>query len=156
MAKMINPNTINDMTLMNAKVQIRMNELLQKIGRGKRKVKVTLSKSTRSYLNKLTEEMKKQMKDYEKQRPNLFQFFNYLEKETAVTKANKKEKTKEITLSYEELDFLKFQIKETVKGIDNTRSKLKWYNFLKKGLYKTLRKQNEVTLEELGKTSVSR
>ena len=105
MAKMINPNTINDMTLMNAKVQIRMNELLQKIGRGKRKVKVTLSKSTRSYLNKLTEEMKKQMKDYEKQRPNLFQFFNYLEKETAVTKANKKEKTKEITLSYEELDF---------------------------------------------------
>ena len=25
MAKMVNPNTINDMTLMNAKVQIRMN-----------------------------------------------------------------------------------------------------------------------------------
>ncbi|MDO5089562.1 MAG: viral A-type inclusion protein [Leptotrichiaceae bacterium] len=153
MAKMVNPNTINDMTLVNAKAQAKMSQLVQKIGKGKRKTKVTLSKSTRSYLTKLIEEMKKQMKIYEKQLPNLFQFFNYLDKETKITKENKKEKTKEIALSYEELDFLKLQIRETIKGIDNMKSKLKWYNFLKKGLYKTLKKQNEMTLEELGRTT---
>ena len=153
MAKMVNPNTINDMTLVNVKAQAKMNQLVQKIGKGKRKIKVTLGKSTRSYLTKLSEEMKKQMKVYEKQLPNIFQFFGYLEKEIKITKENKKEKTKDVSLSFEELDFLKLQIRETIKGIDNMKTKLKWYNFLKKGLYKTLRKQNEMTLEELGKTT---
>ncbi len=153
MAKMVNPNTINDMTLVNVKAQAKMNQLVQKIGKGKRKIKVTLGKSTRSYLTKLIEEMKKQMRVYEKQLPNIFQFFGYLEKEIKITKENKKEKTKDVSLSFEELDFLKLQIRETIKGIDNMKTKLKWYNFLKKGLYKTLRKQNEMTLEELGKTT---
>ena len=153
MAKMVNPNTINDMTLVNVKAQAKMNQLVQKIGKGKRKIKVTLGKSTRSYLTKLIEEMKKQMKVYEKQLPNIFQFFGYLEKEIKITKENTKEKTKDVSLSFEELDFLKLQIRETIKGIDNMKTKLKWYNFLKKGLYKTLRKQNEMTLEELGKTT---
>ena len=153
MAKMVNPNTINDMTLVNVKAKAKMNQLVQKIGKGKRKIKVTLGKSTRSYLTKLIEEMKKQMKVYEKQLPNIFQFFGYLEKEIKITKENKKEKTKDVSLSFEELDFLKLQIIETIKGIDNMKTKLKWYNFLKKGLYKTLRKQNEMTLEELGKTT---
>ena len=150
---MVNPNTINDMTLVNVKAQAKMNQLVQKIGKGKRKIKVTLGKSTRSYFTKLIEEMKKQMKVYEKQLPNIFQFFGYLEKEIKITKENKKEKTKDVSLSFEELDFLKLQIRETIKGIDNMKTKLKWYNFLKKGLYKTLRKQNEMTLEELGKTT---
>ena len=156
MIKMVNQNTINDMTLVNAKSQAKMTQLIQKIGKGKRRVKVTLSKSTRSYLIKMLEEMKKQMAVYEKQLPNLFQFFNYLEKEARIVKQNKKQKTKDIVLSYEELDFLKIQIKETIKGIDNLKSSLKWYNLVKKGLYKTLKKQNEITLEELGKTSVNK
>ncbi|MBP6126531.1 MAG: viral A-type inclusion protein [Leptotrichiaceae bacterium] len=156
MVKMVNQNTINDMTLVNAKSQAKMTQLIQKIGKGKRRVKVTLSKSTRSYLIKMLEEMKKQMAVYEKQLPNLFQFFNYLEKEARIVKQNKKQKTKDIVLSYEELDFLKIQIKETIKGIDNLKSSLKWYNLVKKGLYKTLKKQNEITLEELGKTSVNK
>lgn len=156
MVKMVNQNTINDMTLVNAKSQAKMTQLIQKIGKGKRRVKVTLSKSTRSYLIKMLEEMKKQMAVYEKQLPNLLQFFNYLEKEARIVKQNKKQKTKDIVLSYEELDFLKIQIKETIKGIDNLKSSLKWYNLVKKGLYKTLKKQNEITLEELGKTSVNK
>lgn len=156
MVKMVGSNTVNDMTLVNAKSQAKMTELMQKIGKGKRRVKVTLSKSTRSYLTKMLEEMKKQMSIYEKQLPNLFQFFNYLEKEVRIVKQNKKQKTKDIILSYEELDFLKIQIKETIKGIDNLKSSLKWYNLIKKGLYKTLRKQNELILEELGKTSVNK
>ena len=156
MVKMVNQNTINDMTLVNAKSQAKMTQLIQKIGKGKRRVKVTLSKSTRSYLIKMLEEMKKQMAVYEKQLPNLFQFFNYLEKEARIVKQNKKQKTKDIVLSYEELDFLKLQINETIKEIANLKSSLKWYNLVKKGLYKTLKKQNEITLEELGKTSVNK
>ena len=39
MAKMVNPNTINDMTLVNVKAQAKMNQLVQKIGKGKRKIK---------------------------------------------------------------------------------------------------------------------
>lgn len=153
MAKMMNPNSISDMTLVNAKAQAKMSQLVQKIGKGKRRVKVNLSKSSRSYLAKMIEEMKKQMAIYEKQLPNLFQFFNYLEKETKITKENKKEKTKDILLSYEEIDFVKLQIRETIKGIDKLRGELKWYNIIKKGLYKTLKKQNELVLEELGKSS---
>ena len=156
MVKMVNPNTVNDMALVNAKAQAKMSQLVQKIGKGKRRVRVTLSKSTRSYLVKMLEEMKKQMAIYEKQLPNVFQFFNYLGKEIQITKENKKEKTKNVLLSYEELDFLKIQIKETIKGITNLSGSLKLYNFIKKGLYKTLKKQNELVLEELGKTSVNK
>ena len=118
MAKMVNPNSVNDMEIINAKAQAKMSQLVQKIGKGKRRVTVTFNKTTRSYVAKLIEEMKKQMIAYEKQLPNLFNFFNYLEKETKVTKANKKEKTKDVLLSYEEVDFLKLQLKETIKGIE--------------------------------------
>lgn len=156
MAKVINPNAISDMALVNAKTQAKMTQLIQKLGRGKRRVKVTLTKGTRSYLSKMTEELKKQMSIYEKQMPTLFQFFNYLEKETKVTKENKKIKQKDILLSYEELDFVKLNIKETIKGIEKMRDSLKWYNILKKSLYKTLIKQNETVLEELKNTSLNK
>ena len=141
MAKMVNPNSVNDMEIINAKAQAKMSQLVQKIGKGKRRVTVTFNKTTRSYVAKLIEEMKKQMIAYEKQLPNLFNFFNYLEKETKVTKANKKEKTKDVLLSYEEVDFLKLQLKETIKGIEMQSKNLKWYNFLKKSMYKMLKKQ---------------
>ena len=152
MAKMVNPNSVNDMEIINAKAQAKMSQLVQKIGKGKRRVTVTFNKTTRSYVAKLIEEMKKQMIAYEKQLPNLFNFFNYLEKETKVTKANKKEKTKDVLLSYEEVDFLKLQLKETIKGIEMQSKNLKWYNFLKKSMYKMLKRNNLVKkLREKGK-----
>ncbi len=43
--KLVNPNSISDMDIMNAKSQASMAALLQKIGKGKRKKEVTLSKS---------------------------------------------------------------------------------------------------------------
>lgn len=154
MAKMVNPKTVNDMTIVNLRAQSKMNQLVQKVGKGKRRVKVNLSKSTGNYLTKMLGEMRKQMAVYEKQVPNVFKFFDYLEKEVKIT--NKKEKSKEVLLSYEELDFLKIQIKETIKGINNIQGSLKWYNLIKKGLYKTMNKQNELILEELSKTSVNK
>ena len=59
-------------------------------------------------------------------------------------------------LSYEEVDFFKLQLKETLKGIDAQRATLKWYNLIKKALFKTLTKQTEVVLEEFNSGSVKK
>ena len=105
MAKVMNPNSVSNMDLINQKGQFKMQQLVQKIGKGKRRVTVTFSKMSRGYVSKMIEEMKKAMAQYEKQLPNLFSFFNYLEKEVKITKENKKEKTKDVKFSYEEIDF---------------------------------------------------
>mgnify|MGYP000986949875 CR=1 FL=1 len=62
---------------------------------------------------------------------------------------SKKEKTKDVKFSYEEIDFFKLQLNETIKGIDTQVATLKWYNLIKKGLFKTLKKQTETVLEEV-------
>ena len=154
MAKVMNPNSVSNMDLINQKAQFKMQQLVQKIGKGKRRVTVTFSKMSRGYVAKMIEEMKKAMAQYERQLPNLFSFFNYLEKEVKITKENKKEKTKDVKFSYEEIDFFKLQLNETIKGIDTQVATLKWYNLIKKGLFKTLKKQTETVLEEVknGKT----
>lgn len=154
MAKVVNPNSVSNMDLINQKAQAKMQQLVQKIGKGKRRVTVTFSKMSRGYVAKIIEEMKKAMAQYERQLPNLFSFFNYLEKEVRITKENKKEKTKDVKFSYEEIDFFKLQLNETIKGIDTQVATLKWYNLIKKGLFKTLKKQTETVLEEVknGKT----
>ena len=147
--RVANANTMNEMEMVNVKNQMKMGEMMKKIGKGKRKVSVTFSLGSRRYMSKLIDELKKQMVTYEKQLPNVFNFFNYLKKQVEVVKGKKKEKTKTVLLSYEELDFLKIQIKETTKGIKMETEKLKWYNLMKKALYKTLLKQNELLLSEL-------
>ena len=149
MAKVMNPNSVSNMDLINQKAQFKMQQLVQKIGKGKRRVTVTFSKMSRGYVAKMIEEMKKAMAQYERQLPNLFSFFNYLEKEVKITKENKKEKTKDVKFSYEEIDFFKLQLNETIKGIDTQVATLKWYNLIKKGLFKTLTKQTETVLEEV-------
>ena len=156
MARGINPNTMSNTDVLNARAQAQMTQLVQKLGKGKRRVKVSLSKPSRSYLEKMIAEMKKQMVVYEKQLPNIFQFFKYFENEVKITKSNKKEKTNNVKLSYEEVDFFKLQLKETLKGIDAQRATLKWYNLIKKALFKTLTKQTEVVLEEFNSGSVKK
>ena len=144
--KVANPNTVNNMTLVNAKSQSKAASLVQKIGKGKRKAKVELSKGNMKYLGKLVKEMKKQMLPYEKQAGNVFTFLNYLEKE-----AQSKSKKITLMLSFEELDFLKMQVKESTKAIEDLRLNLKWYNLFKKFMYGLLVKQNKYFLEELTK-----
>ncbi len=144
--KVANPNTVNNMTLVNAKSQSKAASLVQKIGKGKRKAKVELSKGNMKYLGKLVKEMKKQILPYEKQAANVFTFLNYLEKE-----AQSKSKKITLMLSFEELDFLKMQVKESTKAIEDLRLNLKWYNLFKKFMYGLLVKQNKYFLEELTK-----
>ena len=144
--KVANPNTIDDKAFANVKSQSKITSLIQKIGKGKRKVKVELSKGNMKYLAKLVKEMKKQMLPYEKQASNVFAFLNYLEKE-----AQSKSKKINLTLSYEELDFLKMQVRESTKAVEDLKQNLKWFNLMKKMVYNLVIKQNKYFLEELTK-----
>ena len=57
--KMVNANKINDMDVFNMKQQMKMASAVQKIGKGKRKIEVHLSKSSQRYLDQVITELKK-------------------------------------------------------------------------------------------------
>ena len=131
-SKTVNANSITDMDMMNARSQASMAAQLQRIGLAKRKKVITLSKNGQKYLEQMIIEMEKQMKIYEKQLPNLFQFFAYMKKELNVAKGKKREKEKSILVSFEEYDLLVKQMKDIIKGLEVEKSKLKWYSLMKK------------------------
>lgn len=147
--KIVNPNNITDMDMINAKNQASMVSILQKVGKGKRRQEVKLSKSSQKYLEQVISEMRKQMSMYEKQLPNVFSFFEYIEKTLKADK--KKPKEKSILLSFEEYDLLVKQMRDVIRGLENEKKKLKWYNFLKKIMYSTMQKQTEGLLSDLKK-----
>ncbi|WP_156299732.1 viral A-type inclusion protein [Streptobacillus canis] len=147
--KLVNPNNISDMDVMNAKSQATMAALLQKIGKGKRKKEVTLSKGSQKYLEQMIGEMKKQMVMYEKHLPNLFSFFSYVEKQLHVGKKEKRPKEKVLALSFEEYDLIVKQMKDVIKGLALEKSKLKWYNIIKKTMFNMMTKQTEELLKEM-------
>lgn len=158
MAKMMNANSMNDMTIMNAKSQAKQQQLMAKIGRGKRRVKVNLTKVARNYLNILNKEFEAEIKkiataDFNKTYPNIPHFIKYIDNETKITKENKKIKEKDVLFSFEEHDFLKLQLRESIKALEKSQKELKWYNFLNKIKYSYAKKQAEITLEEFLKTT---
>ena len=148
-SKTVNANSITDMDMMNARSQASMAAQLQRIGLAKRKKVITLSKNGQKYLEQMIIEMEKQMKIYEKQLPNLFQFFAYMKKELNVVKGKKREKEKSILVSFEEYDLLVKQMKDIIKGLEVEKSKLKWYSLMKKMVFATMRKQTSNLLDEL-------
>ena len=148
-SKTVNANSITDMDMMNARSQASMAAQLQRIGLAKRKKVITLSKNGQKYLEQMIIEMEKQMKIYEKQLPNLFQFFAYIKKELNVAKGKKREKEKSILVSFEEYDLLVKQMKDIIKGLEVEKSKLKWYSLMKKMVFSTMRKQTSNLLDEL-------
>lgn len=148
-SKTVNANSITDMDMMNARSQASMAAQLQRIGLAKRKKVITLSKNGQKYLEQMIIEMEKQMKIYEKQLPNLFQFFAYMKKELNVVKGKKREKEKSILVSFEEYDLLVKQMKDVIKGLEVEKSKLKWYSLMKKMVFSTMRKQTSNLLDEL-------
>lgn len=147
--KMINANKINDMEMFNIKNQAKFSMILQKIGKGKRKVEVSLSKNSQKYLDQMIDELKKQMDQYKAQMGNIFEFLDYLKKNVHVNKGQKREKYKKVLLSYEEQDYLVMQAKSTIKEIDKLKSSLKWYNLLKRMIYSSVKTQNELLINEL-------
>lgn len=148
-SNLVNPASISDAEVMNYKSQAQMASLMQKIGKGKRKNEYKLTKRSQQFLEQLCNELKKQMSTYASKMPNIISFFDYVIKTLHVEKKKKRPKEKSLFLSYEELDFLKMQLKHSIKGMEGEIAKLKWYNFLKRKLYKTMVKQTEILLLEL-------
>ena len=148
-SKTVNANSITDMDMMNVRSQASMAAQLQRVGLAKRKKVITLSKNGQKYLEQMIIEMEKQMKIYEKQLPNLFQFFAYMKIELNVANGKKREKQKNILVSFEEYDLLVKQMKDIIKGLEVEKSKLKWYSLMKKMVFSTMRKQTSNLLDEL-------
>lgn len=141
----INANKINQKDMMQAQSAMGMMGKMQKIGKGKRKYKVTFDKNTKKYLGKIVKEYTKQSEVYKAnpQTKGVADFFEYLEKECA------KKTDAPIMLSFEELDFLKSTISESIKAMEQIE--YKWYNFIKKTFTKLMIKQNRYILTELKK-----
>lgn len=133
--KITNPAKMTDTQYLSLKNQAKMATTMQKIGRTKRKIVITLSRTSQKYLLQMVKEMKKQLVANEKQLANVFSFFNYLESVLTVKKKQKMPKIKAISISYEEQDYLVMQIKSSINEINNQRLKLRWYNFFKKWLF---------------------
>ena len=110
----------------------------------KRKFEINLDKSSKKFFLKIVIEMKKQMISYSgnPQMSGVLSFFDYLEAECKNTNPA-------IKMSFEELDFMKMQLSESIKGMENMT--FKWYNFLKKITIKMFVKQYKALLEEFKK-----
>lgn len=140
----MNANKMSQVDMMNNQAMMGMASFMQKLGKGKRKYVIKIDKGNKKFLGKLAEEMKKQMGVYgnNPQAKGMGIFLNYLESEC-------KKKDKELRLSYDELEFLKKTISESVKQM--TTIKFKWYQFIKKIAVKMMAKQYKILLEEIKK-----
>lgn len=147
--KMVNANRLNDMDIFNMKNQARLASSIQKIGKGKRKVEINLSKSSQKYLDQVIVELKKQMAENNAMLPNISSFFDYVQKNVHVEKGQKREKYKKLLISYDEQDFLVIQVKSMIKEVENQKANLKFYNLIKKVIFSSVKAQNELLLKEI-------
>ncbi|MGL4392341.1 MAG: hypothetical protein ACRCSK_02755 [Fusobacteriaceae bacterium] len=139
----INPATMNPMEMNNLSSMMSMMSLIQKIGKGKRKYEIHLDKSDKKFLSKFVDEAKKQFPGgNEPQMKPLMEFFSYL-KVGCDTKSKSKAPLK---ISYEELEFMKKMLVDSVKGMEGMT--FKWYQVLKKSMLKVLLKQYKVIVKK--------
>lgn len=145
MAMKLNPGRISNQDMMNAQAYTGIMSKIDKLGKGKRKNKLVFDKTTKKYFGRMISEFSKQLQGYEgnPQTKNMIEFYTYIEAET------KKSANHPIMLSFEELEFLKGTVAETIKGLE--KAEYKWYDIFRKLLTKTMIKQNRVILEELKK-----
>ncbi|WP_410207832.1 hypothetical protein [Fusobacterium sp.] len=131
----VNPSTMNHMQLNSMSNMMGMMNTIQKIGKGKRKITVKLDKGDKKFLSKFIEEVKKQFSSSPMggQTPTVAQFFDYVK-----SVADNKKQT-ELKLSFEEFEFLKRMLVDSIKGMEGME--LKWYQFIKKGMLKMLSRQ---------------
>lgn len=131
----VNPNTMNHMQMNNMSSMMGMMNNIQKIGKGKRKISVSLDKENKKFLSSFIDEIKKQFISSAMAAQNLpfGEFFDYIK-----AYCDNKEQ-KELKLSFEEYEFLKKMLVDSLKGMETME--LKWYQFIKKGMIKVLSKQ---------------
>lgn len=138
MAQRMDPRNMSQTDMMNSKSMMKMQSLVQKLGKGKRKFSANISKLNKKMFKKLLEE---QVKQFPAEASNVKKFYEYLIVECA------RNNDAPIAVSYEEFDFLKYMMRETITGL--TTVKFKWYQILQKLMVKTQLKSYETILEEL-------
>lgn len=129
----LNANNLNPMEMNNASAMMGMMNIIQKIGKGKKKYSINLDKAEKKFLGKFLEEAKKQFVNSEDQAKNIVEFFNYMK---AICDSKDKD---ELRLSFEELEFLKKMLSDSVKGMETLT--FKWWQLLRKGMVKMMLKQ---------------
>lgn len=108
---------------------------LQKIGKGKRKYAISLDKANKKFLVQFMDEVKKQFAGsaMAEQNKTIYDFLVYVREV-----AEKKEST-ELKVSFEEEEFLKRLLKDSLRGMEGME--FKWYQFVKKRMVKIIVKQ---------------
>jgi hypothetical protein len=139
---MKNVNGMNGIQMKQMSGMMGIQNAMQRIGKGKRKYTVNISKHNKKFLGKFVEEIQKQMGgDNNPQMKGVIDFLNYLKAE-----CNKKNVT-EVKMSFDELEFLKKMIIDSIKGMEGMT--YKWYQVINKVMMKTMIKSNRSLLEEL-------
>lgn len=138
----VNPNAMNPMEMNNMSAMMGMMNNIQRIGKGKRKYKIVLDKNNKKFLSKFMDEVKKQFatSPLGAQGQNVKEFFDYIK-----TMCDSKDQT-ELMLSFEEYEFLKRMVIDSIKGMEGMQ--FKWYQFVKKGMIKMMSKQYRELLKQ--------
>lgn len=139
----LKPEKLNPMEMNNMTSMMGMMGLLQKIGKGKRKYSVKLAKNHKKFLVRFMTDIRKQFAETyaDSQMKTVLSFFDYV-------KASCENKSLiELKLSYEEFDFLKKLLTDSLKQMNNL--KLKWYNLIKKMTIKMLKVQYQEILKQM-------
>ena len=140
----MNPNNMNPMEMNNASAMMGMMNLMQKIGKGKRKYSVALDKNEKKSLGKFLEEGKKQFDPSvpgAAQMKPVAEFFEYM-----ISICNSKDKS-EVRFSFEELEFFKKMLSDSVKGMEGMN--FKWYQLIRKSMAKVMVKQYRELLKKI-------
>lgn len=134
-AQRVNPNGMNPMQMNSMSNMMGMMNSIQRIGKGKRKITVNLDKNNKKFLSKFIEEVKKQFATSAMgaQVNGLGEFFDYIK-----SVADAKDQM-ELKLSFEEYEFLKKMIVDSIRGMEGMT--FKWYQFVKKGMLKVMIRQ---------------
>lgn len=140
----MNPNNMNPMEMNNASAMMGMMNLMQKIGKGKRKYSVALDKNEKKFLGKFLEEGKKQFDPSvagASQMKPVADFFDYM-----IAICNSSDKS-EIRFSFEELEFFKKMLSDSVRGMEGMN--FKWYQLIRKSMAKVMVKQYRELLKKI-------
>jgi hypothetical protein len=133
---------MNAMQMRNASNMMGIQSAMQKIGKGKRKHTIKIAKHNKKFLGKFIIEIQKQMgAENNPQMKGVSNFLAYLK-----TECDRKTTT-EIKMSFEELEFLKKLIIDSLRGMKEMT--FKWYQIFNKVMVKTMIKSNEELLKEL-------
>lgn len=142
----VNPNNMNPMEMKNMSSMMGMMNTMQKIGKGKRKYTVMLDKASKKFMSKFIDEVKKQFAGQDMAasgQQGIVEFLDYLK-----AQCDMKDRM-EIRVSYEELDFLKKMLSDSVRGMEGMQ--FKWYQLIKKGMMKVMLTQYKQLLEAVNK-----